>query len=54
MPDFLSSVISSEQMSIYEETYREFLNDRVIILTGEIGDNVIDDCILYILKWNKA
>lgn len=53
MSDFLASAFTGEQMSIYEETYREFLNDRVIILTGEVGDNVIDDCILYILKWNK-
>lgn len=53
MPDLLAGAIACDQMSIYEETYREFLNDRVIILAGEIGDNVIDDCILYILKWNK-
>lgn len=53
MPETLIDIGTSNQMSIYEETYREFLNDRVILLVGEVGDSVIDDCILYILKWNK-
>lgn len=52
MEEFLISS-NGDQMSIYEETYRSFLSDRCIIFCGEIGDGVIDDAIMYILKWNK-
>ena len=54
MPTFEIPVVNSGmQMSIYEETYREYLADRVLFLTGEIDESVIDDYIMYILKWNK-
>lgn len=43
----------NNQMSTYEELYREYLEDRTLVLNDEIDDNVIEDFILYILKWNK-
>ena len=51
--DELLIASTGEQMSIYEQTYRDFLSDRSIIFCGEIGDNVIDEAIMHILKWNK-
>ena len=44
---------NSNQMSTYEELYREYLDDRTLVLNDEINENVIEDFVLYILKWNK-
>lgn len=44
---------SGNQMSTYEELYREFLDDRTLFLNDEISDNVIEDFVMYIIKWNK-
>lgn len=54
MPDLLEAVIGGgNQMTTYEELYREYLADRVLFLNAEIDDNVIEDYVMYILKWNK-
>ena len=52
MPDVLIAGGGS-QMSTYEELYRENLDNRVLVLNDEINEGIIDDFILYILKWNK-
>ena len=44
---------TSNQMSTYEELYREFLDDRTLFLNGEIGEGAIEDYVMYILKWNR-
>lgn len=43
----------ANQMSVYEELYREYLEDRVLVINDEIHDGSIEDYVLYILKWNK-
>ena len=52
MPELLLAG-GGNQMSTYEELYRENLENRVLVLNDEIDEAVIDDFILYILKWNK-
>lgn len=44
---------TGNQMSTYEELYREYLDNRMLVLNNEIDENVIEDYIMYILKWNK-
>lgn len=54
MADLLTAFSTGgSQMSTYEELYREFLDDRSLVLNDEIGQDVIEDYIMYILKWNK-
>ena len=52
MPDVLTA-ITGNQTSMYEELVREYLDDRTLVLNDEIGQDVIEDYIMYILKWNK-
>lgn len=47
------ALLTPEPSTIYDELMRGCLEDRVLIINEEIDDNVIDDCVLYILKWNK-
>ena len=53
MPDVITLASPGNQMSTYEELYREFLDDRTLVFNDEVGDNVVEDFIMYILKWNK-
>ena len=44
---------NGNQSSLYEELFREFLEDRTLFLNDEIGEGAIEDYVMYILKWNK-
>lgn len=52
MPDIIIPNTNGT-MSTYEETYREFLDDRILVLNEGIDECVIENYIMYILKWNK-
>ena len=39
--------------SIYEETIKNYLDDRKIILNQDIDTSLLEDVILHIIKWNK-
>lgn len=53
MGELISLAPAGNQMSTYEELYREYLDSRILVLNDEIDENIIDDFVLYILKWNK-
>ena len=53
MNELIVPLAGGNQMSIYEEMIREYLDDRCLIFNDEVGDNVIDDYIIHIIKWNK-
>ena len=54
MADIITALASSaNQMGTYEELYREYLDDRTLFLNDEITECVIEDYIMYIIKWNK-
>lgn len=54
MPDILTAITSgNSQDSAYDELYREYLDNRTLFLNNEIDENIIEDYIMYILKWNK-
>lgn len=52
MPDILLPV-GGNQNSAFDELYREYLEDRVLVMNSEIDENVVEDYLMYILKWNK-
>lgn len=53
MDGFVIPTGASGQASVYEELYREYLEDRVLVFNDEVNDNMVEDIVLYILKWNK-
>lgn len=54
MADILAAIAGNgNQMTTYEELYREFLEDRTLFFNAEVDENIIEDFIMYILKWNK-
>ena len=52
MPDIFTA-LTSNQNSAYEELYREYLDERTLFLNNEINEDVIEDYVMYIIKWNK-
>ena len=55
MSDFMPLVTLEDGAndSAWDKLYKEYLNDRILVLNAEINDNVIEDYVMYILKWNK-
>lgn len=49
----LVSAIMGDTNSTWDELYREYLDNRILVLNSEINDSIIDDFAMYILKWNK-
>jgi ATP-dependent Clp protease protease subunit len=39
--------------NIFDELYREYLEDRTLVFNAQVDDNVVEDYIMWILKWNK-
>ena len=52
MPEILTA-ISGNQNSAFDELYREYLDNRMLVLNDEINECVIEDYVMYILKWNR-
>lgn len=40
--------------TFFDEVIRDYYNNRIIILNDDINENLIEDCIIYILKWNQS
>lgn len=53
MADFISAVMGDTQNTAWDELYREYLANRILVLNAEIGDDIIEDYVMYILKWNN-
>ena len=49
----IEAILGENQSPIWDETLRDFINDRVLVFNNNIDDNVIEDIIMYIIKWNK-
>lgn len=49
----LLELTQGQQMSLYEETVRDWLDNRTLILNEQIDDDVIESYILFILRWNR-
>lgn len=55
MGDFMPLVTldSETNESAWDKLYKEYLNNRILVLNAEINDDVIEDYVMYILKWNR-
>lgn len=51
MADILTALTGGSN-DLYEEMIRENLDKRILVLNQEITESVLEDYILYILKWN--
>lgn len=52
MPD-LFLPFNNGNDDLYSEIIRENLNNRILIFNDEVNDSLIENYILYILKWNR-
>lgn len=52
MPD-LMQLVGTGNNDLYDEVIRENLSNRVLIFNDEVNDCVIENYILYIMKWNR-
>lgn len=53
MPEFATLLTaSSDQSSAYDELFREYLNERILVFNNEVSDDMVEDIVMYILKWN--
>lgn len=48
----LVEVLGGASGSLYDETVKAWLEDRVLIVNQEISDDILESYIMYILKWN--
>ena len=51
MADLISNLLNDSSM--YEEIIRENLEKRILVFNDDVSDDVIENYILYILKWNR-
>ena len=51
--DIVDVLTSGNNSSLYEENIRAFLDERILVFNNAVDDDVMEDIILYILKWNK-
>ncbi len=53
MADIFTAIAGNSNDTAFDELYREYLQDRTLFLNSEINECVIEDYVMYILKWNK-
>lgn len=51
--DLLGLNLNGDGDELYLEQKKHFLEHRTIIFNQEVDDNVIEDAVLYILRWNR-
>lgn len=44
--------INGGQSDTYDELYREFLGKRILVFNEEVDDSMVENVVMYILKWN--
>lgn len=53
MPDIESVLLGNQKSSAWDELQKEFLDDRVIIFNDSVDDDIVENIIAYIIKWNS-
>lgn len=51
--EFIIPTAGTSQMNTYEELFREYIADRILVFNEEVSDGMVEDVVMYILKWNK-
>jgi len=49
----ITDVLDTGHNELYDEMIKENIENRILVLNDNVTDSVIEDYILYILKWNK-
>lgn len=49
----IMTLLGEDKNDIYDETIKEYLHNRKIIINRDIDQNILEDVILHILRWNK-
>ena len=52
--DLKSILDTTNDNTFFDEVIRDYYDNRILILNNEIDENLIEDCIIYILKWNQC
>ena len=53
MAELMTLLSSGANDDLYTEIIKENLNNRVLVFNDEVNDALIENYILYILKWNR-
>lgn len=54
MPDVESILLGGNSNSTaWDELYKWYIDNRFLVINANIDDNVIEDYIMYIIKWNR-
>lgn len=51
--DLKSVLGTTMENDYYEEMMQSFFSDRTLFINQDIDEGIIEDCVVYILKWNK-
>ena len=51
--ELMELTANSGMDEFYSAMHKECLNDRILVFNQEVDDGLIEDFVLYILKWNK-
>lgn len=41
------------QQTLFDELQREYIYDRMLVFNADVDENMIEDIIMWIIKWNK-
>jgi len=52
--DLKSILDTTGDSTFYDEVIRDYYDNRILLLNDDISDNLIENCIIYILKWNQC
>ena len=52
--DLKSILDTTGDDTFYDEVIRDYYDNRILLLNDDISDNLIENCIIYILKWNQC
>ncbi len=53
MADLESILMGNDNSPAWDELYKWYLDNRILVINASIDDNIIEDFIMYILRWNK-
>lgn len=53
MSDLLLPLLGGNNDDLYTETIKENLKNRVLVFNDEVNDNIVENYILHIFKWNR-
>lgn len=55
MPELTTTILPAidDRPDAYDELFREYINERILVFNNEVTDDMVEDIVMYILKWNS-